>query len=258
MWRRHTLALFACLVLLFGLTSRPVSSVAQAKAEVPSGLPLRFKVPTASGAPFSLVLLSTWSRATGGDGSPSLISKCPIARDTNGRVHQEHWTMVPAGELAKSQLVSTDIEDPVTKVFYQCVVSTRICSKSKLNTAISSIPDGGILHTGELHASQSERVYNVHEDLGSQDLEGVKAIVFKDTQTHLENEGKPVRQVVSRKAWFSPDLRIYLRIDNKSDQVGQTDLVATELRESEPDPRLFLPPEGYTISDLIGQDGAAK
>ena len=223
-----------------------------------SGLPLRFKVPTASGVPFSLVLLSTWSRAKGGDGPPPLISKCPIARDTNGRVHQEHWTMVPAGELAKSRLVSIDIADPVTKLFYQCVVSTRTCSKSRLDTEISPAPDGGILHTGELHTSQSERVYNVHEDLGSQDLEGMKTIVFKDTQTHFENEGESARHVVSRKAWFSPDLRIYLRIDNKSDQIGQTDLITTELREIEPDPRLFLPPEGYTVSVLIGQDDAAK
>jgi hypothetical protein len=115
--------------------------------------------------------------------------------------------MVPAGELAKSRLVSIDIADPVTKLFYQCVVSTRTCSKSRLDTEISSAPDGGILHTGELHTSQSERVYNVHEDLGSQDLEGMKTIVFKDTL------GLPPRLTQTVKTLFAVRCKILDRQD---------------------------------------------
>jgi hypothetical protein len=209
------------------------------------------KVPTIPESPFSMTAVSTWTPLSIEGGARALSSRQSILRDTAGRVRQEVWTMVPVGGTALPQLQEVYIADPKQRTGYACLAALMTCYERTLDVGISSVSNAGILPTGELHSgSPGYKVFNVHEDLGTESTDGVDTIVVSDTQTFFnEDSDGPPLETTAHRVWFSKQLYIYLRMEIQNTHLGKVTLEADKLTLTEPDPKLFALPDGYTVQD---------
>ena len=86
--------------------------------------------------------------------------------------------------------------------------------------------------------------------LGGKTIAGVYAEGVRTTITYpvgsIGND-KPVVNV--REIWTAPDLKIVMLTTDDDPRNGLQSTEVTDLVRAEPDPALFLPPEGYTIRD---------
>jgi hypothetical protein len=166
--------------------------------------------------------------------------------------------MVPVGGTALPQLQEVHILDPKQRTEYACLAALMTCYEQTLDIGISSVSNAGILPTGELHSSTpGYKVFNVHEDLGTESTAGVDTIVVSDTQTFFDgsSDGPPL-ETTAHRVWFSRQLYIYVRMEIQNTHLGRVTLEADKLTRAEPDPKLFALPDGYTVQDnrAAGQD----
>jgi hypothetical protein len=204
-------------------------------------------VPTLKNAPFIALVQSTWVRPTG-EGYPHVLrSTARIMRDTAGHVRQEHWTMAPDDNQAQSVLEYISIMDPVNGTGTWCELRTHVCTVDELNARASSVPTGHMEKTGDSHAPNGDKIYNLHEDLGTAVLQDVKTVVFRDTKIDEDPDDRN-RKHHGREQfqyWYSGELGFYLRRVVTSDEIGQLSVEVTDLNREEPDAQKFVIPDGF-------------
>jgi hypothetical protein len=86
--------------------------------------------------------------------------------------------------------------------------------------------------------------------LGGKTIAGVYAEGVRTTITYpvgYMGNDRPI--AVVREVWTAPDLKITLLASDNDPRTGLQSTEVTDLVRAEPDPALFLPPEGYTIRD---------
>jgi len=191
------------------------------------------------------------------------------ARDSEGRTRQEVALETRGGTGAEHALVS--INDPVahtaTHWFTPGKEVTRIHTGStRLHPGVRPSEDSGshqsgtgILSSGKgiaraeagATAFDRERLPALQrEALGGKTLAGVYAEGVRITRTwpvNSEGNDRPISEV--HETWTSPELKIVvLRID-EDPRTGVRTTEIKDLEQVEPDPSLFLPPEGYTVKD---------
>jgi len=204
-------------------------------------------VPTLKNAPFSALVRSTWVRPTD-DGDPHVLrSTARIMRDSAGQVRQEHWTMAPDDDQAQSVLEYISIMDPVNGTGTWCELRTHVCTVYGLNARFSSVPTGHMEKTGDSHAPNGDKIFNLHEDLGSALLQGVTTVVFRDTKTDedIDNQNRKHHGRAQFQYWYSGELGFYLRRVVTSDETGRLSVEVTGLKRDEPDAQNFAIPEDY-------------
>jgi hypothetical protein len=158
--------------------------------------------------------------------------------------------MVPVGGTTLAQLQEVHILDPKQRIQYLCLAALTTCYEQTLDVGISSVPSGGILPTGELHTMPGYKVFNVHEDLGTESTDGVDTIVASDTQTFFdESSDGPPLETTAHRVWFSRQLYIYLRMEIQNTHLGKVTLEADKLTRKEPEAALFALPDGYKVED---------
>lgn len=179
-------------------------------------------VPTLKNAPFVALVQSTWVPPTD-EGYPHLLrSTARIMQDSAGRVRQEHWTMAPEDDQAQSVLEYISIMDPVKGAGTWCELRTHVCTVNELNTRASSVQTGHIEKTGDSHATNGDKLYNLHEDLGTAVLQDVTTVVFRDTKTDedLDDRNRKHHGREQFQYWYSGELGFYLRRVVTSDETG--------------------------------------
>jgi hypothetical protein len=77
-------------------------------------------IPPKANAPFSLLLQTEWVRTLPDGGTITTENQRRIARDTNGRIYQERWFMVPKNAKFTSQMTTIQIADPNAHTLYTC------------------------------------------------------------------------------------------------------------------------------------------
>jgi len=86
--------------------------------------------------------------------------------------------------------------------------------------------------------------------LGGKTIAGVYADGVRTTITYpvgsMGND-KPIVNV--RETWTAPDLKIVMLTTDNDPRNGLQSTEVTDIVRAEPDPALFLPPEGYTIKE---------
>jgi hypothetical protein len=114
---------------------------------------------------------------------------------------------------------------------------------------------GAAVSTDMIHANNSESGQHLRpaiqsEPLGSKAIAGVYAQGNRVTTTYpagLLGNDQPL--VETRETWTSPDLKLMLEESINNPRNGQTRIETTSFDRSEPDPKLFQAPEGYTIKE---------
>ncbi|MBB5317792.1 hypothetical protein [Tunturibacter empetritectus] len=204
-------------------------------------------IPPLTGAPFSMMLVTEWSRPLGNGGSFTLVNKRRIVRDGRGRIYQERWLLVPKGSKIESRMDVIQITDPKEHTWLNCGVDEKICEVRPYGLVPDMVYKLAMGTSGPLPDGQG---FRQHDDLGLSNSNGVDTIGYRETTTLNPGVlGNDLPMVSTREFWYSAKLGINLisKVDDPSS--GRQSFSATELTTSEPDPRYFVVPEGYKVVD---------
>jgi hypothetical protein len=207
-------------------------------------------VPPKAGAPFSLTLVTEWTRPLGNGGSFTLTNQRRIVRDGSGRIYQERWYLVPKGGDMKSHMNVFQITDPEMHTWYNCDTATKICEllKYRLTTEDTYLPATGT--SGPLPNGLGTQL---HEDLGASSTDGVETHGYRETLTINPGKmGNDKPMVTVREFWWSQELALNLISMVDSPRFGRQEFRVKEITTTPPEPSLFVVPDEYKIVDRRG------
>lgn len=167
-----------------------------------------------------------------------------VARDSQGRVHQERRRIEPQGAGRESRLTSVTIWDTPQRTKIACETAERRCQLSWFRPMVQrwDEPEG---------ESRDGKSYLTRERMGTTtlgDQEVEHTLETRTTYAGAEGNNRPL--VSKREFWYQTELKINLAVKRSCSCGGTEDLELTDLLRSEPDATLFEPPSGYTIVDL--------
>ena len=212
-----------------------------------SGVMESIFVPPIPDSPFTLTLVTEWSRPLGNGGSFTLANQRRIARDAKGRIYQERWLLVPKGSKIASEMNVVQIVDPGEHTTHNCFVREKTCEIVPYKLSSQSVYEPRIGRTGPLPEGNG---YQQHEDLGVSNTAGVDTTGYRETTTLNPGVlGNDQPMVTVREFWYSARLGISLSSKVDDPRSGKQVFTVKDLTTSEPDPRLFDVPEGFRILD---------
>jgi hypothetical protein len=205
-------------------------------------------IPPKAKAPFTLILETEWIKTLSDGGTMTLVNKRKIARDTEGRIYQERWFLVPKRGKAESHMTTIQIEDPNKHTLYNCFMDRRhICALSTYSGSTNAIykfqgPPSGPLPDDDGFA--------LHEDLGQQRFAGVETTGTRDKVVYNPGVvGNDQIMTVEREFWYSSQLGFNLLSKRSDPRIGTQTFTVTNLTTSEPDANLFNLPDGFKVVD---------
>jgi hypothetical protein len=233
--------------LMLALLAQP-SQPSQGPAHAPDGgtrqILTSIFVPPLPNVPFTANVDTEWTQMLE-DGSTRVIKNHRlIARDGLGRVFQERRTFGPDGSPMQSQLTSTELSEPATHTIAFCNARTHMC-ELRFYGAMTSAP----LQPAGPSANGSNSL--VRENLGTQTINGLELIGTRETQTissALAGSGRPL--VVVKEFWYSQRLGVNVLTKRVDPRSGTELFTVTDIRQSEPDARLFTMPADARVVDL--------
>lgn len=206
-------------------------------------------VPPKAKAPFSLVLQTEWVKTLPDGGTITTENQRRIARDSEGRIYEERWFLVPKNGKIKSGMTTIQISDPHAHTLYNCFMLEPVhqCMLSAYSPSTDAVYNFQGGKTGPL-ADDAGSV--VHEDLGKQLISGLEAEGTRDSVIYNPDVfGNNRKVTIEREFWYSPKLGFNLISKRSDPRIGTQTFTVTNLILSEPDPKLFELPEGYKVVD---------
>jgi hypothetical protein len=199
-------------------------------------------IPAVPGLPFSATVVMESEREWP-DGSPLIRRTINIiARDSQGRTHNEVRRLSPESFHGSPELMSVRIFDPQTRirVTYEPAQQT---ARREFVPKQASGPPNPFAHT---------------EDLGTTTLNGLLAKGTRRTYTIsgvATRDGESVE--VEDETWYSPDLHLNLLMRHTDPRVGVQTVGVSGLKREEPAASLFEVPQGYKIVDVTPPNAPA-
>lgn len=206
-------------------------------------------IPPKLKAPFTLVLETEWVRGLPDGGSITTVNKRRIARDTEGRIYEERWFLVPKDGKVKSEMTTIQISDPHMHTLFNCFMLRE--NKECVLVPYATPPDADFRFqgppTGPLADGAGE---TIHDDLGKQLVSGVETTGMRDTVIYNAGLfGNDRKMSIEREFWYAPKLGFNLLSKRSDPRIGTQTFTVTNLILSDPDPKLFDLPEGFKIVD---------
>jgi hypothetical protein len=194
-------------------------------------------IPDVPGSPFSATVVVE-SEQIWPDGSSEIRRTINlIARDSQGRTHNETRRLMPQYFHGSPELMSVRIFDPQTRILTVYDPSLRIARRMfvpKLASATSP-------------AKRSGQIL----DLGTTTLNGLLAKGTRRTQTMLDNESETDEPAtLEDETWYSDDLHLLLLVRHSDSRIGVQTLGLSNLKREEPPSSMFEVPQGYRILDV--------
>ena len=174
-----------------------------------------------------------------------------LARDSQGRMYRERRRFI-SGENSESPLWQTLVFDPVAFTRTTCTPALRRCVISSYHprTPGAALPVGAFAN-GTRSLSR--------EDLGRNTMDGLDVKGTRETVTTNAGVVGNERPLVSTKEfWYSPDLQTNLSVKRSDPRVGIQSIQLSGISRSEPNPRLFVVPSGFAVTDARGATGAPQ
>jgi hypothetical protein len=194
-------------------------------------------VPDIPGAPFSATAVIEVQRYLP-DGSTQLRRTINlIARDSQGRTHNETRRLMPQYFHGSPPLLSVRLFDPLTRIRTLCDPTLRIARRQfvpeqpKSNSfpnPFMRIEDLGVTTLNDLQATGTRRIYTVSAAAG--------------------RTGNPID--VEDEEWYSDDLHMNLLVRHSDPRVGIQTIGVSDLKREEPPAAMFQVPAGYQILDI--------
>ena len=206
-------------------------------------------IPAITGAPFTAIVHTEWVRYVADGGTFTLVNQRPIARDSEGRIYQERWILVPKNGRIASEKTTIQIGDPNAHTLYNCFIfnKPRNCTLERFNETTTAIYKPAMAKSGPLLHNEG---YITHEDLGKDSIEGIEVTGTRDTITYNEGAiGNDRPESIKREFWYAPSLGINLRSEVSDPDFGKQIFTITDISLSEPAPGLYEPPAGFKVED---------
>jgi hypothetical protein len=205
-------------------------------------------IPPKAQAPFTLLLETEWVKTLSDGGTMTLVNKRRIARDSEGRIYQERWFLVPKNGKAVSHMTTIQIGDPIKHTFYNCFMNRRQqCVVSTYSASTNAIYKFQGPPSGPL---PDDAGFAIHEDLGQQFFAGVETAGTRDKIIYNPGVlGNDQKMTIEREFWYSPQLGFNLLSRRSDPRIGTQTFTVTSLITSEPDSTLFNLPEGFKVID---------
>lgn len=206
-------------------------------------------IPPVAGAPFTLTLETEWARPFGTTGGTmTVVNRRHIARDATGRIYQERWLLIPKGSKIASRMNLIQITDPNAHTLYECFTENKRCELINFTRAPETMYKPSLASSGPLPGGEGTRT---SEELGRSDIAGLEATGYREITTVNPGVfGNDQPMVSTREFWYSPQLQISLKSLIDGPRTGRQQFHVTEVSPTDPDPRFFNLPEGYTVVDL--------
>jgi hypothetical protein len=208
-------------------------------------------IPPKTGAPFSLILAAEWSRSLGNGGTFTLANERRIVRDSNGRIYQERWFLVPKGGNAKSSMNVFQITDPEQHTWYNCEPATKVCELlpyhlTTQQTYLPAIGTSGPLPNGI--------GFREHLDLGLGSSQGEETHGYRESTTiNIGVMGNDRPMISTREFWYSARLGINLSSRVDDPETGKQIFTVKELSTAEPEASLFEVSADYKILNHLNE-----
>jgi len=205
-------------------------------------------IPPMAHAPFTTMLQTEWVRILYTGGTITVVNERRVARDSNGRVYQERWLLVPKNGNKYSQTTALQISDPVNHSLATCMMDGRqVCDLTYDSPASSTVYKFEGPPTGPL---PDDAGYAIHESLGNQTVPGLDTIGTRDSTIYNPGVfGNDDKVSIERELWYSPQLGLNLLSKRSDPRFGTQTFTITDLTLSEPDPQLFKLPKGFKAVD---------
>jgi hypothetical protein len=204
---------------------------------------ISISIPPLLNAPFTATVNTVWTIRSA-DGSSQIIKNHrTIARDSEGRIFQERRWLTPDGDTQETAITQLEFSDPTTHQTYICHPDGHVCE----------LYDYGVLAfavdaTNGASASGANDLKS--EDLGHEVIVGLDAIGTRETTPIPPGTvGNDHALAVVREFWHSTQLGFNLVVDKTDPLSGSAQIRVTEIHLGEPDARLFVPPESFTVVD---------
>jgi hypothetical protein len=184
-----------------------------------------------------------WTRTLEDGSTVTVHLEANLARDSQGRMYRERRSFVPVNSGQQPRLTEIRLLDPAAKSQANCTVATKQCivSDYRPRTSFRLMPAGAFANGTRFLA---------REDLGTNTIEGMNVAGTKETVTvnaGVLGNDRPLAS--TREFWYSAELETNLAVTRIDPREGKQVVKLVELSRSEPDPRLFEIPDGYSVRD---------
>jgi hypothetical protein len=172
-----------------------------------------------------------------------------IARDVQGRIHNESHEVLPSSSSRPPALLTIHIYDPYTRLNTFLDVRTHIARQSTLSNPPETVPPA---NWAQRESADNPTSPNAQfEDLGVNALEGIEVHGYRRTMTlsaRASGTGQPV--AIMDEYWYSEELRLNLLASHSDPRVGKLTITVRRLTRDEPSADLFEVPPGYKLVDM--------
>lgn len=218
-------------------------------------------IPPVSNAPFQATVTLEWTKHLA-DGSTTIVRNHRlVVRDSQGDIYQERRTLVPDGSIQEPRIRWIEISFPAKHTQYMCNATLTTCQLRAYHAqpmarvaapganANSKPGPGRVAPVGRSSPTADPNL--TRTDLGSRSIEGLDAVGTRETRTIPPGTlGNSAPLEISKEFWYSPRLRVNLRVLRVDPLHGDQSFEMTDIDASEPDPQRFVLPPNCKIVDL--------
>jgi hypothetical protein len=225
-------AFFAVILLTIPISQEAQDAAPRGRGPAVSGV----SIPDVAGKPFSATVVLEFERIWP-DGSSEIRRTINlIARDSQGRTHNETRRLMPEYFHGSPELMSVRLFDPLTRIRMVYDPALRIARQQMVPKKPGTTAP----------PNPSVRI----EDLGTTTLNGLQAKGTRRTSTipYYESEtGDPAE--IEDETWYSDDLHLNLLVRHSDSRIGVQTLGVSNLKREEPPASMFQVPKGYKVLD---------
>jgi hypothetical protein len=197
------------------------------------------------GNPFTATVQTTLTQVLPDGTKKTRIVEDRIARDGKGRIYQEQH--LPWTEDVNHPIYYVNIYDPVAKQRIHIDPQKRIVAMGPLEQQYQT--DYNPKEYLALRARRPGESFK-NENLGTQEIGGVKAWGRRTTHALPETSGNTQTIVSIDECWYSDQAGVDVLLRRSDPRSGEQVSELVNLAQAEPDPTLFQTPPGYAIQPL--------
>jgi hypothetical protein len=194
-------------------------------------------IPDIPGVPFTATVVLEYERIWP-DGSSEIRRTINlIARDSQGRTHNEVRRLMPQYFHGSPELMSVRLFDPLTRIRTIYEPALRIARQQFVPKTPKTTPP----------PNPSARI----EDLGTTTLNGLQAKGTRRTSTITDFEweiNEPVK--IEDETWYSEELHLNLLVRHSDSRFGVETVGISDLKRIEPPNSMFQVPSGYRVLNV--------
>jgi hypothetical protein len=202
-------------------------------------------------APFQATVTAEWTKYLPDGSTFTRRNRRLVVRDGKGRIYQERRQLVTGATMRQSMLVRIEISDPVAHTKYFCEPDLSSCELRSYD-----IPADALVAQPE--EFDTNRPIN-RVSLGTKVIDGLETNGTRESAAlpYDPNSSKTSLEY-TKEFWYSKQLGLNLQVTRLDPLHGDQFFTVTDLKLSEPDPRMFVLPATTKITDLRTPPASAK